>query len=125
MSMQVQKESQPRNESIFEGQKKGIRLRLSFFLSLLLSLLFLSNFALGQAITSFTPTTVSIGSTVTITGSDLTGASAVSLSCRVVTTFTLSNCNVYHYKALRSSKEFNRFCEIYTKFLSSDNLSVI
>ena len=123
--MQVQRESQPRNESIFEGQKKRIRVRLSFFLSLLLSLLFLSNFAFGQAITSFTPTSGPIGSTVTITGTDLIGASAVSLSCKVVTTFTLSNCNVCQYKALRSSKEFNRFCEIYTKFLLSDNLRAI
>lgn len=125
MSMQVQRESQPLNESIFEGQKKRIRVRLSFFLSLLLSLLFLSNFAFGQANSSFIRTSGPIGSTVTITGTDSIGASAVSLSCKVVTTFTLSNCNVCQYKALRSSKEFNRFCEIYTKFLLSDNLRAI
>ena len=70
-----------------------MKLKKSFFSKLVLQItfIFLSSLSFGQAITSFTRTSGPIGSTVNITGTDLTGASAVTFNGTSATIFTVNS----------------------------------
>ncbi|MET4076454.1 IPT/TIG domain-containing protein [Hymenobacter sp. UYCo722] len=74
----------------------------------------ISNFTAAPTITSFTPTTGGPGATVTLTGTNLTGATAVRIGTFTVTNFTVVNATTITFVVPTGTGSVNGFISVTT-----------